>query len=322
MLSTWLSNTSLKRLNSENVDIDSTDLCKIYDIFLISTVERGENCLINKAFLGLSQNFDKIRYIDLGSLKTSATDDLQALNAYVTAAKKVLIVLDPTAKPDYVKNAIIVSAKPNPTIFSRKDLRCLSYQRHYLGNLDGIDVGIHKSLGEINKNIAIAEPLLRSCQSLYFELSSIKSTEFSDFGNNFNPVGLSILQSCQIARYSGFSKSLQNITITDFRMDSIAECHTIALWIWYYLEGKSLDTLTNTNLSEDTTSYIVNSNTLDTELQFIKENRSERWWLVNPSNLEDKIPCMYEDYLAVINEDSEDKILELLKSSENTLESH
>jgi len=196
MLSTWLSNTSLKRLNSENVDIDSTDLCKIYDIFLI-------------------------------------TDDLQALNAYVTAAKKVLIVLDPTAKPDYVKNAIIVSAKPNPTIFSRKDLRCLSYQRHYLGNLDGIDVGIHKSLGEINKNIAIAEPLLRSCQSLYFELSSIKSTEFSDFGNNFNPVGLSILQSCQIARYSGFSKSLQNITITDFKMDSIAECHTIALWIWY-----------------------------------------------------------------------------------------
>jgi len=196
MLSTWLSNTSLKRLNSENVDIDSTDLCKIYDIFLIRTVERGENCLINKAFLGLSQNFDKIRYIDLGSLKT----------------------------PDYVKNAIIVSAKPNPTIFSRKDLRCLSYQRHYLGNLDGIDVGIHKSLGEINKNIAIAEPLLRSCQSLYFELSSIKSTEFSDFGNNFNPVGLSILQSCQIARYSGFSKSLQNITITDFMLIPI-------LWI-------------------------------------------------------------------------------------------
>ncbi len=319
MLSSWLSNTSTKRLRVQNVDVDSDNLCKKFDIFLISTVDRDENCRISHAFSGFKINFNKISFLDLGCINLDANDSLTKIKEFLKAKNKHLIILDPDFKGNYKNNAILVSSHPGLLDFKSKDIRCISYQRHYISKELELNNSIHKSLGEINKNIATVEPMLRSCSSLYFELSSIKSTEFSEFGENFNPVGLSILQACQIARYCGFSKNLKEITISDFRMDSIAQCHTIALWTWYYIEGRDLDSQAELEFSKDVTSYIVNSSILDTEIEFIKENKSERWWLVDPENIDAKIPCMYEDYLAVINEDSEDKILELLKSGDNAL---
>ena len=319
MLSTFLSKTSLKRLQNQNVDIESKDFCKLSDIFIVTTVERSENCHISHAFSTLIQEFNNINYLDLGSINQEHLNALDELKTEVHRANKVLIVLTPNINSSYALNSVIVTERPSNKLKHGKNQRYIAYQRHFLAKDFQLDTNINKSLGEVVKNISIVEPLLRSCKSLYFQLSAIKSTELSEFGTNFNPVGLSILQSCQIARYAGFSKKLKYICISNFSLDSQAHCHTIALWLWYYMEGKDLDQEIETQHPDDTTSYIVNSSVLDTELEFIKENKSERWWLINPDNLETRIPCMYEDYLAVINENSEDKILELLKSANNAL---
>jgi len=319
MLSTWLSNSSTKRLKSLHVDIDSKKFCKAYDIFLVGMTERMQDCPITSSLSTFNLDFDQINFLDLGFLKNNDLTHLQGLLDELRDEDVHVLVLNSNQNLSYSKNSTLISRAPNFDDVPIDDLRFVGYQRHYLSkNIFLKKDPLNKSLGEINKNMAVIEPILRSSSSLIFELSAIKSTEFSEFGNNFSPVGLSILQSCQIARYSGFSKSLKTIHFTDFSYSSMAQCHTIALWIWYYMEGRDLDLQANTN-KPDTTSYIVNSSTLDLELEFIKENQSERWWLRSPSNQEIHIPCMYEDYLAVINEDAEEKILELLKTAGNSL---
>ena len=319
MLSTCLSNTSLQRLQSLDVDLDSASFCKEFDIFLVSLQDREPNCYITNSLSTFNMNFEHIKFLDLGVIKNNDILYLDDLKKEVYAQNKRIIVLNSRKETTHNPNSTLVSATPTIESLDRGDIRFLSYQRHYLPKKNSLEKDTsHKSLGEIDKNITVIEPILRSSRELYFEMSAIRSTEFPNYTEYFNPVGLSILQSCKIARYSGFSKELKQITISDFSFNSKAHCHSIALWIWYYLEGRDLDEQVNKNSVKDITSYIVNSSELDMELEFIKENKSERWWLLNPANSESKIPCLYEDYLAVINEDSEEKILELLKSRDNS----
>ena len=164
-------------------------------------------------------------------------------------------------------------------------------------------------LGQVSKDIKIAEPVLRDANIVSLDLSSVKGAEVS-LKQKYSPNGLDGKEICAIARYSGISNKVSSFGIYEYRPSKDDELSSmlISQIIWYFIEGvnfrvKDDDFADDTNYQKFIT--LVDSQ----ELVFYKSNKTGRWWIEIPflTEVNNKLkrhtllPCMHQDYLNACN---------------------
>ena len=161
-------------------------------------------------------------------------------------------------------------------------------------------------LGEISKNIALAEPVMRDANIVSLDLKSIRSAEVST-KQKYSPNGFDGKEICAISRYAGISNKVSSFGIYEYKpsKDDDATSMLIAQIIWYFIEG--VNCRVNDDNFQDENNYqkfIVLVE--DEELTFFKSNKTGRWWIEIPflANVNNKLkrhtllPCMHDDYNA------------------------
>jgi formiminoglutamase len=161
-------------------------------------------------------------------------------------------------------------------------------------------------LGEISKNITLAEPVMRDANIVSLDLKSIRSAEVST-KQKYSPNGFDGKEICAISRYAGISNKVSSFGIYEYKpsKDDDATSMLIAQIIWYFIEG--VNCRVNDDNFQDENNYqkfIVLVE--DEELTFFKSNKTGRWWIEIPflPNVNNKLkrhtllPCMHDDYNA------------------------
>jgi formiminoglutamase len=148
-------------------------------------------------------------------------------------------------------------------------------------------------LGALKKDIMIAEPMLRNCHIVSFDLAAIKSHEFPANAVN-NPFGLTVEEACQLTWFTGVSNSLNFFMFSGYREDEDLtglSSNGMAVQLWYLVEG--FYTRVREDLTKEVTEYIVEHQSLSEPLVFVKGKKSGKWWI---KRAEQFIPCTYKDY--------------------------
>jgi hypothetical protein len=160
-------------------------------------------------------------------------------------------------------------------------------------------------LGNIRTNMQNTEPLLRGNTHIFFDLRSIRVSDFPE-NSTQAPNGLYAEEACQLARYIGMGQKLQTIFIYGFPSKCKYKSTSMQLTaeiLWHLSEALA------SNISEDPgtngTSDLFNRKTVSMgqegqDLTFITSNTTGRWWMEIPeakSNKNQFIPCSYSDYL-------------------------
>ncbi len=162
------------------------------------------------------------------------------------------------------------------------------------------------SLGELQKNIKIAEPYLRNTDILSIDLSCLRASEFNSRGEN-GPNGFFGNELCQLTKYAGISDKLTSFGIYNLDNNlSNSDIELVAQLMYFAVDGYSKrkqDYPIGTK--KDYTKYAVFHEELNHNLVFYKSPKTERWWLEVPYpplrdfkfERHNLVPCDYEDYL-------------------------
>ncbi|WP_116786967.1 formimidoylglutamase [Flavobacterium psychrotrophum] len=161
-------------------------------------------------------------------------------------------------------------------------------------------------LGEVCKDITVAEPVFRDADFVAFDMGAVKS---GDSGNivKFMPNGFDGKEICTLARYSGISDKVSAFGLFNHN-DTKQEAALIAQVVWYFVEGVQYRSYEFPFGSRDNyIKYIVAFE--DEELVFYKSDKTDRWWIDVFSNEigNNKVknvallPCSYQDYLSACN---------------------
>ena len=188
----------------------------------------------------------------------------------------------------------------------------IGYQT-YLNSQEEIDL-IEKlyfeayRLGEVSNNLAVTEPVFRDADLVSVDLTSIKSSDSSNFVP-FTPNGFDGKEICSLVRYAGISDKTSAIGFFNSNYSN-SEFVLLSQMVWYFIEGYSHRSNEYPfNIEKNATKYIV---VVDSdEMVFYKSNVSDRWWmemLNYPSSHTNYkrtslLPCSYEDYLKACNQE-------------------
>jgi len=196
----------------------------------------------------------------------------------------------------------IITEKPN-NLFNFSNI---GYQSYYNAQeeMDLMDRLFFDSyrLGEVSKDITIAEPVLRNAHMVSLDARAIRSAEIG-YAKSFSPNGFDGKEICAIARYAGLSEKVRAFGIYEME-NSDQSCQLMAQIIWYFVEGLNFRILElPTAENSDYTKYTVPTET--EQLVFFKSHLSDRWWvevptIVNPHTKQHKstlLPCTEKDYL-------------------------
>lgn len=202
---------------------------------------------------------------------------------------------------------IIIETPNNLANFSN-----IGYQTYYNSQeeIDLIDKLFFDAyrLGDISKDITIAEPIFRNADLVSMDLNAVASANSFNFecfvSNGFN--GKEI---CALSRYAGISDKVSVFGIFNHN-NTTAESVLIAQIIWYFIEGFYYRSNEYPFGSiEKFTKYNVPSS--DFQLVFYKSNISNRWWIEipveydtdNKAKLNTLLPCSHQDYLSACNQE-------------------
>ncbi|MCB0374712.1 MAG: formimidoylglutamase [Sinomicrobium sp.] len=201
----------------------------------------------------------------------------------------------------------IILEKPN-NLFNFCNL---GYQTYYNAQetIDLIDNLFFEAyrLGEITKDIAIAEPVLRDADIVSLDVTSVKSSDLG-YTENVHPNGFNSREICAISRYAGISDRVSVFGIYEFEGSALSY-QLIAQIIWYFIEGYNFRT--NEYPFRKKNEYTRFMVPVDNEtLNFYKSDISGRWWIEVPSitasnnKLERQalLPCTHQDYLDACNQ--------------------
>ena len=161
-------------------------------------------------------------------------------------------------------------------------------------------------LGELRKDLASAEPLLRSKENIFIDLQSVR---FGDLPDNsaLSPNGLYAEEICQIARHIGMTQKLRGVFIYGYSPKSktiTPSYKLLAEIIWHIDEALASNIRENPENSEKDDSFmrkIVSMGDDGQEIVFITSSLSGRWWLEIPEIKTSKnqhVACSYADYLS------------------------
>lgn len=173
-------------------------------------------------------------------------------------------------------------------------------------------------VGEITKNIKLAEPVLRDADIISIDMGVVKSGDSGNF-DFFNPNGFDGKEICSLARYSGLSDRVSSFGIFNYNNNK-NETLLIAQILWYFIEGVNFRSNEYPFVSKESyLKYIVPVEGYD-DLIFFKSDVSERWWVEAPvffNNTEKKVllPCSYDDYELAISQNVPERWWRTLKKS-------
>ncbi|MEP7195781.1 MAG: hypothetical protein ABI851_04635 [Saprospiraceae bacterium] len=170
-------------------------------------------------------------------------------------------------------------------------------------------------LSEYRKSSQIIDSLTRNSELFYFNLNSLRN---SDFNASHNPSGFFSEEIISIAKLAGSSdRSLLSI-ISEMNVsneNSRACGFLVAQMIWYMIEGIALKISDKRNKNGNLSHYVVEIKNSDCHLDFYKSEVSGKWWLqeLTESDIQGKLyPCTYDEYLKTVQENIPDRLLELI----------
>jgi arginase family enzyme len=173
-------------------------------------------------------------------------------------------------------------------------------------------------VGEINANVRLAEPFLRTAHLVSFDVSAVRHSE-APGTNHPSPAGLSVEHACTLARYAGMGYHCQAINFCEVNPEQDVRnmtSHLTALLVWHFIEGlynRVMDQpkADRSNLKK----YIAHLNGPVSQIVFWKSEHTNRWWMEVPSVEAKKsnllrvamIPCAEADYLTAMNDEVPDR---------------
>jgi arginase family enzyme len=172
-------------------------------------------------------------------------------------------------------------------------------------------------LGEAITNIEHLEPVMRSAQCVFLDVTSIRNSD-APGTNESSPNGFFGHEMCQIAKYAGINDILSCFGIFEYnptRDRGGITAKLLAQVIWYLFEG--IDERMNDTPKKDSKNYIRYTTTLNEgayNIAFYKSKKSGRWWIEIPlptppnSNIQPTflMPCTYDDYKTSTNDEVPD----------------
>lgn len=200
-------------------------------------------------------------------------------------------------------------------------LSFLAYQKHYSNPLNQsipkLDSSALMSLGKLRDDIREAEPILRNQNVLAFDARSIKASDSVGLMNQ-NNIGLTAEEACRLLQYATSSSNLKGMHLYGFDLgtnqNSKAGAELIAILIWYSIIGRQ-KARQNQQSKKEMTNFIVELDSLDQQLHFWKNEKSEHWWvelpdLNNASGM--LIPCSEKEYLLAKENKMSDRLFNIL----------
>ncbi|MBK9254690.1 MAG: hypothetical protein IPM42_04320 [Saprospiraceae bacterium] len=195
----------------------------------------------------------------------------------------------------------------------------IGYQRHMISKpaMNSVDANCSNamSLGKMRSNINLLEPILRETEIAYFNINAIRSSE-APYSSNSYPSGLTTEELCQIMRYTGTSGQLKAVIFDVGGLQHVdrQEAKLMAEALWYLLEGLHTQTTDHPEVSKDCNEFIVSIPDYDTDITFVKNSITNKWWLKLESN--DSKPtyvaCAFEEYQQAISDEIPDRLLKLI----------
>ena len=224
---------------------------------------------------------------------------------------------------DFIKNGNVEESFPSKIIMDG-DNKLNQYsnignQKH-LNSIEEIEL-IDKmkfeflNLGRVKSKISEAEPILRDCNLISFDIMSVKSGDINNAHQY--PNGLTSHEFCSLARYSGLSSKSKVISFFENWNYSIMNS-LIAESVWYVIDGYYYRV--EENPEDNIDDFIKYNIEVDTyKFKFYKSLKTERWWVefLNDEfiNLKkDMISCSANDYFNCKNNVISDRILTRLKN--------
>lgn len=263
---------------------------------------------------------DKLRIIDLGNLKNTASPQdtyfglrdvmTDLLNNQVTAiviggthdlgaglymafeqtSPRVNVVtidsridMNPSGGGSFSWNIPVINS---PRIFRYTSLGHQQYlvDPSYPDALEdkGFDV---VRLGMLRSNLMLAEPFIRDANLVTMDIGAIRQSEAP--GTKYpSPNGLLAEEACQLARYAGMSDLVSCFGI--FEVNSLYDSHDqtsqlVAQAVWYFAEGYTQRKKEKPSQnSADFKVFLVNHSDMEHALTFYKSLITGRWWMEIP----------------------------------------
>ena len=169
----------------------------------------------------------------------------------------------------------------NPKLFQ---FSLIGYQSHYIASENfsktkGINDNIR--LGRLSDNISVAEPTLRNCDVLSFDIGAVKHSE-APGGCSFTPNGLRSEEACQLAKYAGSSNRMKAFGL--FEYDTKKDQYNLtaklaAQIVWYFIEGFATRRRENPDENDKNIMYQVEVKNIDKPLVFYKNTETNQWWM-------------------------------------------
>lgn len=172
-------------------------------------------------------------------------------------------------------------------------------------------------LGDVQSDMAGAEPILRNADIVSFDMSSVRASDAP--GTDFsNPNGFTGQEACRIMRYAAISDKVSSIGLFNGNPtydDNNRTSRLMGQMVWFVIDGfmarKGDDPITR---KDEYTRYTVTLNEGEHEIVFYKSPFSDRWWMEVPYPPDKRIrftrhlmvPCNYRDYEHALEDEMPD----------------
>ena len=156
-------------------------------------------------------------------------------------------------------------------------------------------------VGRVKEKIDEVEPVIRNCDIVSLDISSIESGHAP--ANLVTPNGLNGEEACRLMQFAGMSDKVTSIGLFDYQQHLDRNAQTakqLSHLAWYLIDGihqglQEAPIDTRQNYNEFHLAFA------EMETTFLQSKKTGRWWMQLPNG--QFLPCSYMDYiLATQNE--------------------
>lgn len=196
-----------------------------------------------------------------------------------------------------------------------EDFKLLAYQGYYcpksiLNEVQGPRCQMVR-VGELFRNIASTEPILRDTDLLSIDMSAVRHADSPGFAYAI-PNGLTGEEICQLAHYAGLSDRISLFGLFEANPafdDSDQTASLAAQVIWHFLEG--LDNRYEDYPKREISSYeervAIFPSENEKNIHFYHNRLNNRWWIKIPTKAGERIyACLPSDYQTACDGDIPD----------------
>ena len=280
---------------------------------------------IRRLLYNFHNHFTSIQIADLGNLKSLDSEfSIPAIKEIIDGGVIPILLGAPAHLIQKLKhrlesddNTIFHLGNRLPEYHGDDRYEVLGFQRH-LCALDRIveleEVSTSSmSLAKMRAYPTMQEAVLRDANLAHFDGNVIKLGD-NPASIESNTSGLTCAESCQVMKNIGGSHKLQLLNVTNYEIiderRQYASNMTMAEMLWYFLEGYHQRSNDHPSTSKDTLQrFVINALDTDTEIVFVKNEQSGKWWLVSGKEYR---ACSHEEYIEASRGDIPDRLLRFL----------